>query len=124
MKREIIAVIILIIIPIAAFVNVRYFTKTTDSLIAEIDTAESQAYSGDMEGAKKSVEESLQTWISKESYVHVFMTHDSLEGTTEAYYTLLAGIQSGDAQPALFDTVRASLRSIREIERLKISSIF
>lgn len=53
MKREIIAVIILIIIPIAAFVNVRYFTKTTDSLIAEIDAAESQAYSGDMEGAKK-----------------------------------------------------------------------
>lgn len=124
MKREIIALAVLLIIPVAAYLNVSYFTNSVVSLIAEIDTAEIQTYAEDMAGAEKTVEESLQKWLSKKFYVHVFMTHDSLVGATDSYYILLSEIQSGDAQPAHFETLRGNLRSLTEIEHFKLSSLF
>lgn len=124
MKKEMIAIAILIIIPIAAIFNLRYVDKVTDELISEIGEAKELMASGDSDEAEKLVSQSLEKWLSKEQYAELYLRHDEVGDVTTSYYNLLAGVQSKDATPAMFDAVKEDLAGMAQIEHPKLSSIF
>lgn len=124
MKKEIIAIAILIIIPVAAVLNLNYINKVTHGLMAELDEAKECMSSGNVEEAEKLVSESLQKWLAKDQYAELYLRHDEVSHVTTSYFQLLAGVERRDATPAMFEAVVESLDGLAEIEHPKLSSIF
>lgn len=119
-KKEIVAIILLALLFALSLYNSYWLTETLDSLVAELELAES----AEGEAAALSVKATLARWQELEGYTHVFIRHDETTAATEAFYDLLDALYSGDDTRAGFIALKARLRGIAAVEQLSLRNIF
>ncbi|PKM74164.1 MAG: hypothetical protein CVU91_03730 [Firmicutes bacterium HGW-Firmicutes-16] len=124
MIREIIAVSLLFALLALSLFNVKYIENKTDILANEIEQAHELYQNGDNEGAASHVEESLNNWLSWESYSHIMLRHSEIDIITGAYFALLEELE-GDAKVtgASFDALIETLNDIAKKERITLGSL-
>ncbi len=125
MKRELIAIVLLLTLLVLSLANVRYIEDKSADLMENIDAAESLLESGDTPGAENAIRSSLDTWLSWKSYTHIMLRHTEIDAITDAYYELLVGVQNGGEAPrAAFGALRQKLRDLSEKERVGAGTLF
>ncbi|MGI5984811.1 MAG: DUF4363 family protein [Clostridiales bacterium] len=124
MKRELVAVSLILIIFALSLVNIRYVESRTDMLTNDVEAAEKLFINGDADAAISLVKESLDNWLSWEPYTHIMLRHSEVDLVTDAYYELLSKLQSEEEVPeAAYRRLKEQLRSISAMERITIGSI-
>ena len=124
MKSEYAAFFIIAAILALALINVNHIENKTLALSEEIELAEKQYFVGDTENAVSGVEESLNAWLSWDSYSHIMLRHSEVDVITDTYYELLSKLEEEtDVSPASFEKLKEALNSIADKERISINSI-
>ena len=126
MKKEIIAITVLVVLFAAVFLNTFYI----DSLMyALADTAENAAESvqqGNFDYAETLLRQAINKWNISDGYTHIFIRHSEIDSTSDAFYEMLGFILSEDSggTAASHEKLRAHLLSIAGMEHITIGSIF
>ncbi len=124
MKREYIAILLIIAIFVLAMINIRHIENKTQALTGDIEAAEKLYFSGDKDGAVSDIEDSLESWLDWDSYSHIMLRHSEIDVITDAYYDLLSELQSeNETAEASFGKLKEELRSIAIKERVTLGSI-
>lgn len=124
MKREYIAIFLIVAIFALAMINIRYIDNKTQALEYNIVTAEKLYFGGDKEGAVSDITASLDAWLSWDSYSHIMLRHSEIDVITDEYYDLLSELQGENETPkASFEKLKEDLRSLVSKERITLRSI-
>ena len=124
MKSEYAAFIIIVALLALVLINVNHIENKTLALTEEIELAEKQYFVGDTVGSVSGVEESLNAWLSWDSYSHIMLRHSEVDVITDAYYELLSKLEGETkVSPASFEKLKEALNSIADKERISINSI-
>ena len=124
MKREFVAVAILVALLVLSIMNVKYMENKTMSLADEIEEAGELYRSGDAEGSAARVQSSMESWLGWESYSHIMLRHSEIDLVTDAYFGLLSEIESEDTVPeASFGALIEKLNDIVNKERVSLGSL-
>lgn len=124
MIREIIAASILVAILALSIFNVKYIETKTELLAGEIQEAHEIYENGYNEGAASLVEDSLNKWLSWESYSHIMLRHSEIDVITSAYYALLEELEGDEkVTNASFNALIETLNDIVKKERFTFGSL-
>ena len=125
MKKEILSLLFLAALFLGSLYNIRFLDSLTDELTSYIDSAEKFAADDDFENAVSEAEKALEKWAGMDFYTHIFISHDEIDETTDAFCEFLGDLYSGDSSSARGSAlkIRAHLTSIASSEHLKLGSI-
>ena len=125
MKREYVAGALILTIMAVTLYNTSYVERKTKILTENIETAEKIYLNGDRNKASECVEDSMDNWLSWDSYAHIMLRHSEVDLVTDAYFELLTKLQSDDSVPkASFDKLTEQLHSISRMEKVSFGSVF
>jgi hypothetical protein len=126
MKKELAAIILLLLIFGGTMYNVRYLENRIDDIEEQIGSSRESFLQGDTESAVRQLEEALDAWNSADGYTHIFIRHTDIDGTTEAFYYALGCAMSGNAgeTEGAYGNLLSHLESIVNMERVSPGSIF
>ena len=122
--RELFALILLLSLILASFVNVYYLGKIRDRIDAFLTEAVNAAGSGDRSSAVLYAENALSYWNSFDSYTHIVLKHDKLDDITSLFFDTIAAVKSGDNGEIMVRQLQTAFRSLYDMERLRFGSIF
>ena len=124
MKREFVAVFIVVAILTLSLINIRYIETKTQALSSDIETAEKLFLKGDNDGATARIEDSLSIWLDWDSYSHIMLRHSEIDIITDAYFELLSALEAEEGvTEAAFERLSEQLRSILIKERVTLGSV-
>ena len=126
MKKEVFALLLLLLMVVGCLLNLRYLKRFTDTLLTETEEAWQAVQENDWERARSCTEQLLQQWKDADGYTHVFIRHSEISMTTEAICSFLGHLSQespGDTYGA-WQALRAQLESLYGMERLSFGSIF
>ena len=126
MKKEIIAIIILVMLLSATLLNTLFLTHSMDSLVCAVNSSESAAASGDLSKAVSELEHASGKWKGMDFYTNIFVRDSETDSVTDAFYELFSYLYSGDTDSAkgAYGKLRAHLLSISDVEQITLSNIF
>ena len=125
MKKEWLAVALLLSVTLGAVLNLHYLKSFTEELDDRVEEAVSQAEAGNWAAAEALTLDAVRDWTSMDKYTHVFIRHGEIDAVTDGFCSLLGTLRSQDpgslfaAQLAL----RNRLAELYEMERLTPGSI-
>lgn len=125
MKKEIIALSLLVLLFAASLFNIWYFDRLCLDIAEEVNASKEALEAGDAKAAQEHLEKALHTWLDADSYTHIFIRHPEIDSTADAFYELgleLAG-ENGESCRAAYDKLLYHLESIRTMEHLRFGSI-
>ena len=125
MKKEIIALSLLVLLFAASLFNIWYFDRLCMDIAGEVNASSDALERGDMDAAQEHLNSALHTWLDADSYTHIFIRHPEIDSTADAFYELgqeLAG-ENGESCRAAYDKLLYHLESIRTMEHLRFGSI-
>ena len=125
MKKEIYAVILLVVMFAGAIINNRYISVMTGEIETLSEQAGAAAASEDWEKAAKYAETAVKEWARMDKYTHIVLRHSEIDTVSDALYELLkeANSENGGGAEGAAQQAAYHLRSISEMERLKLGSI-
>jgi hypothetical protein len=126
MKKEIFAVGLLLFLITAAFLNLIYLRRFTDRLLGLADEAYRCTTVGQWEEAKNKAEEAVKIWSDSDSYTHILIRHSEVDGTSDAFCSLLGEMykkNSGGAKGA-YTALRQHIEGIYAMEKFSLKAIF
>ncbi len=125
MKKEIAAIVILVLIFVVSLINLNFLENWLDDLSGQAVEAAKYVDNGDLEKASAILNASLEDWLEKDNYVHIMLRHDEIDPITDEYFALMDELNSGgDATSASFGTLLSHLHELQDMERISLSSIF
>ena len=126
MKKEIIAIIILILLFSATLLNTLFLTRSIDSLVRAVNSSESAVASGDLNKAVSELEHASSKWKAMDFYTNIFVRDGEIDSVTDAFYELFSYLYSGDTDSAkgAYGKLREHLASISDVEQITLSNIF
>ena len=126
MKKECIALGLLLTILALVLINIRCINNLTGALIARVESATACAESGDWEGAERQVKALADTWNANDSYTHIILRHTEIDLTTDAIYEFTEKIyeQNFAAILATGQMTIYHLNSLATMEQIRFGSIF
>jgi hypothetical protein len=126
MKKEIVIICLFCAMLTASFVNNHFLNKLTDEVTALAGEVRDSARAGDWETAERLAFTAAETWEGRSGYTHIVLRHAVIEAAQETLGDLIketlcrsAGGTAGAAR-----AVAAQMKSLTEIERVKLGSIF
>ena len=125
MKKELLAVSLLVFVILGSFLNLRYLNAFIQDLDEQIQQSISEADSENWSAAEKTAIDAMQNWTGMDKYTHIFIRHNSIDEVTDSFCSLLGAIRARD-RAALFAeqlTLRNRLSELYEIERVTPGSI-
>lgn len=125
MKREFVALAVILTILIASIVNGRYVERKTTEFSENLRIAQQLYDSGAQEKAVAKVADALDDWLEWKRYAHIMLRHSEVDNVTEAYYDLLSEVENSDEKvpAASFKKVEQLLKNISTMEQLSIGAI-
>lgn len=125
MKKEWLAVAILICVTLGSVLNLRFLKSFTQELDAQIGRAVFEAESENWTTAENMAADAMRDWTGMDKYSHIFIRHGEIDAVTDAFCAFLGTLRSRDtatlfaAQLAL----RNRLAELYEMERVTPGSI-
>ena len=126
MKKELVAIALLLLILIGNIWN----RQRLDKLIGELDGLTEAAYAStqgaDWTAAEDAARSAEEAWSGARTYTHIFIRHTDVDTLTAAfcdYRGAIAGRDDGDIL-ASYLWLKAGLRCLRDMETLSAGSVF
>lgn len=126
MKREHWALLLLLLLVAAAWLNIISADRLTALVEDNLSRVERAANRGDFEAALTAFETAYQIWESHASYTQSFLRHPDVDAAAESFFSLQGVLEQGDSaalSSALRD-LRYRLETIDRMERPWLGSIF
>ena len=124
MKKEIIALSLLVLLFAASLFNIWYFDRLCMDIAGEVNASSDALKRGDMEAAQEHLNSALHTWLDADSYTHIFIRHPEIDSTADAFYELGQALEeNSESCRAAYDKLLYHLESIRTMEHLRFGSI-
>ena len=124
MKKEIIALLLLVLLFAASLFNIWYFDRLCMDIAGEVNASAVALERGDIEAAQEHLNSALHTWLDADSYTHIFIRHPEIDSTADAFYELGQAMEeNSESCRAAYDKLLYHLESIRTMEHLRFGSI-
>ena len=124
MKKEIIALLLLVLLFAASLFNIWYFDRLCLDIAGEVKASAVALERGDMEAAQEHLNSALHTWLDADSYTHIFIRHPEIDSTADAFYELGQALEeNSESCRAAYAKLLYHLESIRTMEHLRFGSI-
>jgi hypothetical protein len=125
MRREVIAILLLILLLGILLGNIRYL----DNLVEDIEEAVSRSSAawerGNTQLAVSELETAMERWQSAADYAHIFLRQSEIDAVSDAFFDLSASLRAEEKQ-SQDDYLRLfyHLDSLERMDALRLSSIF
>lgn len=125
MKREFVALAVILAILTASILNAHYVERKTSELSHDLHIAQELYDSGAREEASSKVADSLKGWLKWKSYAHIMLRHSEVDNVTEAYFDLLSDMEDkeADVPAAAFGKLEQLLKNVSDMEQISIGAI-
>ena len=125
MKRELAAIIVLVLLIAGSWLNLRCLDSLTGVLEEKLILSQNAAEAGSMDIAEEALTDALDIWLSADGYTHIFIRHAEIDTISDAFYELYDALLSSenDALEAAYGKLIYHLDSVAEIEHLSLRSI-
>ena len=124
MKKEIIALLLLVLLFAASLFNIWYFDRLCLDIAGEVKASAVALERGEPEAAQEHLNSALHTWLDADSYTHIFIRHPEIDSTGDAFYELGQALEeNSESCRAAYDKLLYHLESIRTMEHLRFGSI-
>ena len=126
MKKEIVALVLLLFILAGNIWNQRRLDSLTAELHDLVEEAYASAQAGDRLRAEERAAEAQRQWLRAGRYTHIFIRHTDIDALTAGFCDYLAALAAGDEAEAFsaYLRLRTGLQSLREMEKLSVGSVF
>ncbi len=126
MRRELFAGGLLLILFGLSLFNTRSLSSLTEEIHDLVELADLAAERGDWEDAESRARLAVSRWDESSAYTHVILKHSDIDAFEESLYRFLESVASHQYPSSRIcaELVYARLRSLRDMERLIIGSIF
>ena len=125
MRREVIAILLLILLLGILLGNIRYL----DNLVEDIEEAVSRSSAAwersNTQLAVSELETAMERWQSAADYAHIFLRQTEIDAVSDAFFDLSASLH-GEEKDSRDDYLRLfyHLDSLERMDALRLSSIF
>ena len=124
MKREFIAIALLILMLGTLLGNIRYL----DGLVEGIESAVCRSCSAWERGetilSVSELETAMTAWQSAANYAHIFLRQSEIDAVSDAFFDLFASLRAEEPQSAeAFLRLLYHLDSLERMDKLQLSSI-
>ena len=126
MRKEALALLLLGTIGILSLWNLRHLDRLTAPLLKLTDEAFLETQAGNIVEAAEKARLAEEAWLGAGVYTHIFLRHPEVDGVTDAFCAFrgaIAGCDPGTVFGAYL-SLRTRLSGIREMEQLRLGSIF
>lgn len=125
MKREIIAVGILVTLIILSLFSTNYVTDRANSIYGELEISGKYSAQGDEENALEHAEAALDGWLNLQKHAYIFLRQPEFDEVTNSFSELLCSLENnGTATPFEYRSLKLNMDSVISIEEVSIASIF
>lgn len=126
MKKEIIALTLLILLFLGSLYNIRVMDSMVETLESGVQSSFDAAQNNDFEKAALLIDEAAGDWLSRDGYTHIFIRHTEIDSTTDAFFEFMTDISAKDADSAVgsYGKLMAHLDSLKTMEHISFGSIF
>ena len=126
MKRELTALLLLILLIACSVWNLARLDRLTDRISLCLDRAEAAAGDGDPEAALKALDDGLVLWRRARDYTNVFLRHPDVDAVSDAFCDLQEALleRGSETYPAAFARLRDRLARIDYKEHPSLGTIF
>lgn len=125
MRREYTAMIILTLLMLGAWLNLRHMDSLTERIEAKLELSQKAAEQGSMDISEKALLDALDMWLGADGYTHIFIRHSEIDAISDSFYELYDALRSGetDALAPAYEKVIYHLESVNDIEHLSLRSL-
>ncbi len=125
MRREYTAMIILAILMLGAWLNLRHMDSLTERIEAKLELSQKAAEQGSMDISEKALLDALDMWLGADGYTHIFIRHSEIDAISDSFYDLYDALLSGetDALTPAYEKLIYHLESVNDIEHLSLRSL-
>ncbi len=125
MRREYTAMIILAILMLGAWLNLRHMDSLTERIEAKLELSQKAAEQGSMDISEKALLDALDMWLGADGYTHIFIRHSEIDAISDSFYELYNALLSGetDALTPAYEKLIYHLESVNDIEHLSLRSL-
>lgn len=125
MRREYTAMIILAILMLGAWLNLRHMDSLTERIEAKLELSQKAAEQGSMDISEKALLDALDMWLGADGYTHIFIRHSEIDAISDSFYDLYDALLSGetDALAPAYEKLIYHLESVNDIEHLSLRSL-
>lgn len=125
MRREYTAMIILAILMLGAWLNLRHMDSLTKRIEAKLELSQKAAEQGSMDISEKALLDALDMWLGADGYTHIFIRHSEIDAISDSFYDLYDALLSGetDALAPAYEKLIYHLESVNDIEHLSLRSL-
>ena len=125
MKKEGLAITIILFVILGSVLNLRYLTSLIHELDAQTNEAVSEAEAENWTTSEALASDVMMQWMKMDKYTHVFIRHGEIDAVTDAFCSLLGAIKSRDTSDIFMAqlTLHSRLNELVEMERVTPGSI-
>ena len=125
MRREYTAMIILAILMLGAWLNLRHMDSLTERIEAKLELSQKAAEQGSMDISEKALLDALDMWLGADGYTHIFIRHSEIDAISDSFYELYDVLLRGetDALAPAYEKLIYHLESVNDIEHLSLRSL-
>ena len=125
MKKELIALSVLVLLFAGSLVNTHFLDKLTGEIVSYIEESARHIDWQDWEKARVMAEKAYKRWESGSAYTQIVLRHVEIDAASSTLSELLKEVYSENAgaAKAAAKTASARLKSVAEIERVRPGSI-
>lgn len=126
MKKEIFATAILLLLAAVSIWNAYHAQKLTSELCDMLNASLEMAESEQWQKAAALAEAASESWEAAETYTKIFIGHNSIDLTTDAFGDYLGELYRSDMGGVRGAHLKllAHINAIYEMERISLTSIF
>ena len=125
MRREYTAMIILALLMLGAWLNLRHMDSLTERIEAKLELSQKAAEQGSMDISEKALLDALDMWLGADGYTHIFIRHSEIDAISDSFYDLYDALLSGetDSLAPAYEKLIYHLESVNDIEHLSLRSL-
>ena len=126
MRREWIALALLLLLLAAALVNIAWLDRLIETIEADVHRADTLARAGRFDDALRALDQALGHWTAAHAYTHIFIRHPEIDTTSDAFFELRQTLaeQNAEGYPSALEKLCYHLRCIDEMEHIRLGSVF
>ena len=125
MKKEFIALSVLVMLFAGSLVNTHFLDKLTGEIVSYIEESARHIDGQDWENARAAAEKAYGRWESGSAYTQIVLRHVEIDAASSTLSELLKDVYSENsgAAKASAETASARLKSVAEMERVRPGNI-